>query len=180
MKQPTSDRGPFFLGAGMLLMGVLLLAGRLLNIPFGQFLWPFIFIVPGAMVFFSALNTEKNGGEGLAILGGILGMLGLVFLMQAITGLWASWAYIWALIAPTAVGLSQMAYGNIKNRESISVTGWKLTKIGLSIFIVGFIFFEVIIGISGFGLGNFGIPIFPVVLIFIGGFIVIRAILTSK
>ena len=83
MKQetkPISDRGPFILGAGMLVMGVLLLADRLLNISFGQFLWPFIFIVPGAMVFFSALNTEKSSGEGLAILGGILGMLGLVLL----------------------------------------------------------------------------------------------------
>ena len=175
--QRTYDRGPMLLGAGMLLVGFLLLAGRFLHIPFNDFLWPFIFIVPGALVFLSAVFSESSSGEGLSILGGILSMLGFVFLMQTITGLWASWAYIWALIAPTSIGLSQMVYGNLKHRDAITASGWRLTKIGLSIFMVGFLFFELVIGISGFG---FGLPVFPMILIFVGVIILARSFLSAK
>jgi len=174
------DRGPMLLGAGLLFMGFLLLAGRFLRIPFNDFLWPFIFIVPGAMVFLSALFSESSSGEGLSILGGILSMLGLVFLMQTITGLWASWAYIWALVAPTSIGLSQMVYGNLKNRDTIAASGWRLTKIGLSIFMIGFVFFELIVGINGFGIEQFGLPRFPMILIFVGVFMLARSFLRAK
>ena len=175
-RQPF-DRGPILLGAGLLFMGFLLLAGRFLHIPFNNFLWPFIFIVPGVLVFLSALSSESSSGEGLSIVGGILSMLGFVFLMQTITGLWASWAYIWALIAPTSIGLSQMVYGNLKNRDAIAASGWRLTKIGLSIFVVGFLFFELIIGISRFGLG---LPVFPMILIFAGAIMLARSFLRAK
>jgi len=175
-RQPI-DRGPILLGAGLLFMGFLLLAGRFLHIPFNNFLWPFIFIVPGVLVFLSALSSESSSGEGLSIVGGILSMLGFVFLMQTITGLWASWAYIWALVAPTSIGLSQMVYGNLKNRDAIAASGWRLTKIGLSIFVVGFLFFELIIGISRFGLG---LPVFPMILIFAGAIMLARSFLRAK
>ncbi len=176
----TFDRGPMLLGVGLLFMGFLLLAGRFLHIPFSDFLWPFIFIVPGAIVFLFALSSESSSGEGLSILGGILSMLGFVFLMQAITGLWVSWAYIWALVAPTSIGLSQMAYGNLKNRDTITASGWRLTKIGLTVFVVGFLFFELVIGISGFGLARFGLPVFPMILIFVGAFMLVRSFLSAK
>jgi hypothetical protein len=176
----STDKGPMLLGAGLLFMGLLLIAGRFLHIPFGSFLWPFIFIVPGAIVFLSAISSDRSSGEGLSILGGILTSLGVVFLMQSITGLWASWAYIWALVAPTSVGLSQMVYGNLKGRDSIADSGWKLTKIGLSIFAIGFLFFEVVLGISGFGLGRFGLPVFPMILILIGAIVLVRSIFRAK
>jgi hypothetical protein len=175
-RQPI-DRGPILLGAGLLFMGFLLLAGRFLHIPFNNFLWPFIFIVPGVLVFLSALSSESSSGEGLSIVGGILSMLGFVFLMQTITGLWVSWAYIWALVAPTSIGLSQMVYGNLKNRDAIAASGWRLTKIGLSIFVVGFLFFELIIGIGRFGLG---LPVFPMILIFAGAIMLARSFLRAK
>ncbi len=173
-RQPF-DLGPILLGAGLLFMGFLLLAGRFLHIPFNNFLWPFIFIGPGVLVFLSALSSESSSGEGLSIVGGILSMLGFVFLMQTITGLWASWAYIWALVAPTSIGLSQMVYGNLKNRDAIAASGWRLTKIGLSIFVIGFLFFELIIGISRFGLG---LPVFPMILIFAGAIMLARSFFT--
>jgi len=176
----TSDRGPMLFGAGLLFMGFILLAGRLLNIPFGNFLWPFIFIVPGALVFLFALSSENSSGEGLSILGGILSMLGFVFLMQTITGFWASWAYIWALVAPTSIGLSQMVYGNLKKRDTIAASGLRLTKIGLSIFSAGFLFFELVLGISGFGLARFGLPVFPMILIFAGAFLLVRSFFYTK
>ena len=184
VEQPTStrstDKGPMLLGAGLLFMGILLIAGRFLNIPFSRFLWPFIFIVPGALVFLSAISSESKSGEGLSIVGGILGTLGIVFLMQSITGLWASWAYIWALVAPTSIGLSQMVYGNLKNRDTIAESGWRLTKIGLSIFAIGFFFFEVVLGISGFGLARFGLPVFPMILILIGAIVLARSFFRTR
>ncbi|MCD6576898.1 MAG: hypothetical protein J7K66_02665 [Anaerolineaceae bacterium] len=176
----SAERGPIFLGAGMLVIGFLLLAGQLLHISFEDFLWPFIFIVPGALIFLSAIFSEDSSGEGLSILGGILCMLGFIFLLQAITGLWASWAYVWALVAPTSIGLSQMIYGNLKHRDTITTSGRRLTKVGLSIFVAGFLFFEIVLGISGFGLKKFGIPVFPMVLIFIGGFVLARSFVRSK
>jgi len=176
----NSDRGAIILGIGMLALGALLLAGNLLDISFGNFLWPFIFIIPGALIFFTAISSSRTNGEGLAIVGGLFGMLGLVFLMQSITGLWATWAYIWALIAPTSIGLSQMFYGNIKQNDAITHTGWNLTKIGLSMLAVGFVFFELIIGLSGFGLARLGLPVFPLLLIFVGGFLLLRSFIRGR
>ena len=175
-----ADRGPQAFGIGLIVFGLIMLAGRFLGIPFSEYLWPFIFILPGALLFILAISSERENGEGLAIAGGILGTLGLVFLMQTVTGFWASWAYIWALIAPTSIGLSQVFYGNIKGRDSIVSSGTKLTKVGLTILAVGFIFFELILGISGFGLYNLGLPVFPMILIFIGGFILLRSLIRSK
>ncbi len=176
----TSDRGPMLFGAGLVFMGIILILGRFLHIPFGDFLWPFIFIIPGALVFLFALSSGSSSGEGLSILGGILSMLGFVFLMQTITGFWASWAYIWALVAPTSIGLSQMVYGNLKKRDMIAASGLRLTKIGISIFVVGFLFFELVLGVSGFGLERFGVPVFPMILIFVGAFMVVRSFLRRK
>ena len=152
-----SNREALILGGGLLLMGIILLIGRILSIPFGDYMWPFIFIVPGVLVFVSALVSESSSGEGLSILGAILTSLGLIFLFQSVTGLWASWAYIWALVAPTSIGVAQMVYGTRKDRESIVQSGRKLVNLGLIFLAIGFVFFELIIGISGFGIGNLGL-----------------------
>ncbi len=180
LKSGNFDRGALILSFGLIVMGLVLLAGRLLHIPFGTFIWPFIFIIPGVLIFLSALSTESSSGEGLSILGGILSTLGFVFLAQSVTGLWASWAYAWALIAPTSIGVSQMVYGMRKDRDSIVQSGRRLANIGLTIFSAGFIFFEVILGISGFGLRSFGIPVFPMMLILLGGFILIVSFMRSR
>jgi len=175
-----SNREALILGGGLLLMGIILLVGRILSIPFGDYMWPFIFIVPGVLVFMSALVSESSSGEGLSILGAILTTLGLIFLFQSITGLWASWAYIWALVAPASIGAAQMIYGSRKNRESIVQSGRKLVNLGLIFFAIGFVFFEVIIGISGFGIGNFGLPVVPVMMVFIGAVILVRALIKNR
>ncbi len=180
--QPSAglDRGALFFGAGLLAMGVLLLLGRLLQIPFGTFIWPFIFIVPGVLVFLTALSSESSSGEGLSILGGILTTLGMLFLVQSVTDLWASWAYAWALIAPASVGFSQIIYGERKGREAIVQSGRRLASIGMTIFIIGFIFFELILGISGYGLSRLGLPVFPMMLIFAGLVVLVRSYLRSR
>jgi hypothetical protein len=175
-----TDRGALILGGGLLLMGIVLLLGRILSIPFGDFMWPFIFIIPGVLVFFSAVASDSSSGEGLSILGAILTSLGLIFLIQQVTDLWASWAYVWALIAPTSVGVAQMVYGTRKNRDLIVQSGKKLINIGLIIFAIGFVFFELIIGINGFGIGNLGLPVIPVMMVFVGIVILARALIKNR
>jgi len=175
-----ADRGALLLGAGLLFLGALLLASRLLNISLGGYLWPFIFIVPGALLFWSALTTESDSAEGLSILGGILIMLGLIFLLQSVSGFWASWTYAWALIVPTSIGISQMVFGSQKGRDNIYQSGVRLTRLGLWIFLIGFAFFELIIGVSGFGLRRFGLPVIPMMLIFAGVFILVRSLARRK
>ena len=179
-EKSTPDRGALILGGGLLFLGFLLLLGRLLQIPFGDYLWPFIFIVPGVLVFLTALSTESSSGEGLSILGGILTMLGLVFFAQTVTGLWASWAYIWALVAPTSIGISQMVYGMAKGRDAISQSGRRLAMLGLFMLGIGFVFFELILGISGFGLANFGLPVFPMLLIFAGLIVLVKSLVRGR
>jgi len=174
------DRGALILGGGLIFLGAVLLLGRLLSIPFGDYLWPFIFIVPGVLVFLTALSTDSSSGEGLSILGGILTTLGLVFLLQTVTGLWATWAYVWALVAPTSIGVSQMIYGRAKDRDSIAESGRRLATLGLFMFGIGFAFFELIIGISGFGLASFGLPVFPMLLIFLGVIILVRSLFRGR
>ena len=174
------DRGALFFGGGLFILGVLLLMGRLLQIPFGVFIWPFIFIIPGILVFITALASDSSSGEGLSILGGILTSLGVLFLAQSITGLWASWAYAWALVAPTSIGFSQIVYGERKGRDNIVQSGRRLMNIGLTIFGIGFIFFELILGVDGFGLGRLGLPVFPMLLIFAGLVILVRSFLRNR
>lgn len=175
-----TNRGALILGGGLLLMGIILLLGRLLSIPFGDFMWPFIFIIPGVLVFLSALASDSSSGEGLSILGAILTSLGLVFLAQQITGLWASWAYVWALVAPTSIGVAQMIYGARKDRDAIVQSGRRLVNLGLFMFAIGFVFFEMIIGINGFGIGNLGLPVIPVMMVFAGVIILVRALIINR
>ena len=162
------------LGIILIGLGFLLLIGTAFNIHLGHLMWPFIFILPGVILFLVALRAEGGFGEPLAITSSIITMLGLIFLYQSITGHWASWAYIWSLIAPTSIGLGEIIYGIQKSQEYTVKAGKTLVKIGISIFLVGFVFFEMIIGISGFGMGRLG---WPVLLILLGLFLLFRNIL---
>ena len=176
----TGDRGVIILGAGMLIIGAVMLLGRVIGFSISDYLWPFILIMPGLVILLSALASESQTSEGVAVLGGILTSLGALFLFQQITGWWASWAYAWALIAPFSVGVSQVLYGNRKNRDTIAATGKRLVRLGLVMFAVGFIFFEVILGVSGYGLARLNLPVFPVVLIFVGIMVLVRALVAKK
>ncbi|HAF61655.1 MAG TPA: hypothetical protein DCK95_04955 [Anaerolineaceae bacterium] len=173
-------QGPVLLGAGLLILGIILLVGELLDFSFRAVLWPFIFIVPGATLFISALNSQDSHGEGLAILGSMLMMLGTIFFLQQVLHMWASWTYAWALFAPTSIGIAQIVYGKRRNRNSLVRNGNKLVEVGLTLFIIFFIFFEVMLNVSGKNLVPFGLPAFPVALILLGVFVMLRAFLQSK
>ena len=174
------DRSALVFGGGLLIMGIVLTLGRLLAIPFGVFLWPFIFIIPGVLVLLAALGSSASSGEGLSILGGILTSLGILFLTQSISGWWASWAYAWTLVAPTSVGFAQVLYGQQQNREEIIKSGRRLTKLGLTMFAIGFVFFELVLGVSGYGLNRLGLPVFPMMLIFAGLLVLVNSMRRNR
>jgi hypothetical protein len=124
--------------------------------------------VPGVLLFVFALTTGGSAGEGLAIFGSVVTMTGTLLLYQNTFGHFQSWAYAWALVAPTSIGLGQIIYGSIRAREQMVVNGRRLTTIGGVIFLVGAVFFELIIGISGFGLGRLGLGSYAWAILLVG------------
>jgi hypothetical protein len=130
----------------------------------GHYLWPFFVIVPGVLLFWFALSLKGAESDGLAIFASIVTMTGLVLLFQTITGLWATWAYAWALIAPTSVGLGMTLYGRLKGRTKWMTEGWDVTKVGIGLFLGFGAFFELLINISGLNIGQWGIPLALIVL----------------
>ena len=159
-------------GAGLVLLGLLFLCaqlgGALLHMDFGRFLWPFYIIVPGVLLYIWGVVVRDKAGVGLAMAGSVVTMVGLILLFQAITGLWATWAYAWALIAPTAIGLGLMLFGAIKGQPDLIHSGRRLATIGLAIFVGLAILFELVIGVSGFGLGRVGRVLLPLLVIGFG------------
>lgn len=163
--------GNAIIGLIFILVGFVFLLGELFDIQFGQYIWPFFIIGPGLFLFVLSLTMKDEEGKGVAAVSGVVTMVGVVLLVQNVTGLWASWAYAWALVAPTSLGLGMMTYGIFKGRVEVRKEGWDLAKVGLTIFIVAAVFFELIIGVSGFGIGRLG---WPVALIALGLFLLYR------
>lgn len=181
MSEQSESRGQTRVGLGLgvvlIVVGGLLLLGQLLGIRLARYAWPFFVIVPGVVLFVIALSAEAKAGEGLSIPGGIVTMVGLVLLYQNTFNHFESWAYAWALVGPTAVGLSQMIYGWSKGRDDLVAAGKRLAIIGIAIFLVAAVFFELVIGISGFGLGRYG---WAILLIGAGVFFLLRTLLVDR
>jgi hypothetical protein len=165
------------LGIILIVLGVLALAGQFLQIRVGDFIWPFFIIGPGVLLFIFSVGIESELGEPLAMLSGILATLGLLLLYQSVTGHWASWAYAWSLMTPMGVGLGQILYGRIKQKEQAIKTGTTLVNIGVIMFLVGLVFFELILNISGFGLGSWG---WPILFIGLGLLYLLRGLLQGR
>jgi hypothetical protein len=145
------------LGAGLILLGIMFLIGRyvstLFDVDFGHYTWPLFIIIPGVLMFLASFAFEPRAGINLAIFGGMVSTTGAILLVQNTFDLYASWAYAWALVAPTSIGLAKLVYGGIRQMEDQVKGGLNLTGVGLAIFIFGGFFFELVIGISGFHFG---------------------------
>ena len=50
------------------------------------------------------------------MVGSAVTMVGTILLFQNTFDYFQSWAYAWALVFPTSVGVGQLIYGSIKNR----------------------------------------------------------------
>lgn len=170
-KSVALTRGNALGGVLLIALGILFLVGQIFDIHIGRYVWPFMVIVPGVVLFFGALAVEEELAKALAIIGGIVTMVGTILLVQSITDLWASWSYAWALVAPTGPGVSLWLLGVAKDNDELVKSGKDLVRVGLVMFVIAAVFFELVIGVSGFGMGRYGLPL---LLIALGLFLLVR------
>ena len=165
------NRNNLIVGTLLIAFGVIFIAGQLLNIRIGRFIWPFFILAPGALLLSFAFSKKVVNGEPLAILGSMTTTLGLMLLYQSVTGHWASWAYSWALLAPTSIGAGLWLYGARKDRLEMVSSGKTVVTVGLIIFLVGAVFFEMLLRIS-----QLGSILTPLMLIGLGVFLLVKNI----
>lgn len=175
--------GSLIFGLLLIVVGVFFLAAQLLGtffrINIGSLAWPFFIIIPGVAFFLISFTMEINNGRGTAIFGSILATTGLLLLFQNITDLWATWAYAWALVAPTSIGLADILYGALRGRSDWVRNGFNTAAVGIGIFLVGAFFFEFIIGLSGFPF-RLGAAFWPLLLIGLGLFLLVKNLVGSR
>ena len=158
------------LGSILVVIGSLYLLSTFVNIPISPYIWPYPIAVTGLCTLGYGMLDEKRG-ETSAIVGSIITMIALLLFVQTVTGFWASWVYVWILVAPTAVGIGLWLWGGRFNRDETWKSGRDLTIAGLILFAAFAIFFEGIIGIRGFGLAPF---LWPILIIAIGIWLLIN------
>ncbi len=90
-----------------------------------------------------------GGGSGFAVAGAIVTVTGVVLAVQNQTGLWSTWAYAWALVAPGGVGLGLLVYGALTRQRELALAGAWALLVGLALFLGFAFFFESVIGLSG-------------------------------
>ncbi len=170
-KKPARDVDSRVAGACFLILGAAIFVAQYFGFRIGHYIWPVFILIPGILLFVVSMKVEGGLGESFAIVGSIISMLGLMFFAMSISGMWASWAYAWALLFPTSIGIGQIFYGRYKDQASLVKTGWSLVKVGAAIFLIGFLFFEGILNISDMRFGMFGLPLFFIAL---GVFLLMR------
>jgi len=136
-------------GVILVVVGAVFLAGRVVNLTLGPDAWPLWIIVPGLAMLAGSLAIPPRGGVGLAIPGSILAMVGIVLWVQATYDLYATWAYAWALVAPTGPGLGMLIYGIVRGDRGLAGDGLRMTLVGLGLFLGFALFFEGAVGLSG-------------------------------
>jgi len=170
-------RGSVILGLGLVAVGAVFLFGQIFDVRY-DFTWPFFIIIPGALLFLVAV-TGGGPTAALMIPASISTATGLLLLYQNSTGHWESWAYAWALVAPGATGVGQMAYGWLMGRPSwVRIGSWAAAT-GAGLFLVGAVFFEGILGISGRDFGVAGRIGLPGVMIALGVLLLLANVLRS-
>jgi hypothetical protein len=160
-------------GAILILLGLLaLLAQGFPGLNLLGVLWPFIVIAFGA-IFFVGMFAGGKSAAGLAIPGSIITVIGLMLLVQSLTGYWESWAYGWTVIL-IAVGLGIFLMGAYNGNPRSRRAGVRVMQIGAFFLIVFGAFFEGLIFESRrTGIGPL---IFPAALILLGlYFVIIRS-----
>lgn len=167
------------LGLALVILGLAFLAGQVFpGLDLGRYAWPLFVLVPGVVLLGAGLIWRD--ASGLVIPGSIVTATGLVLTVQNATGLWASWAYAWALIAPGAVGVGIALQGLVRGRSSEVREGTRVAGTGLVLFLIGLGFFEGVLQISGENLGPVSRLILPALLILAGLVLLVRNLVRSR
>lgn len=180
--RPTGERrggasGTAVLGAILIAVGIIFLAGQLLDLRLGGELWP-LYIV-GAGVVLAGLGLTQPHGVGLSVAGCIVGMVGLILFYQEWADHYESWAYAWALVAPGGSGLGMLLHGTRYGNGRVVRDGFWQIVTALAIFVVGFVFFEGVIGLSG---NRWDLPdwFMPALIIALGLAVLVRALTSGR
>ncbi len=142
-------RSSIAVGIVLIAVGVAFLIGQQLRFDWLDVGWPLFIIGPGIALLVIALAVGGKPGAGFAVPGGIVTMTGLVLAVQNATGLWETWAYAWALVAPGGVGVGLLLYGLLTRQREFASSGGSTLLVALGLFLGFAIFFEGIIGLSG-------------------------------
>ena len=137
----------------------------------GTFLWPLFVVAPGVALLIWAFMGGKDA-TGLAIPGSIVSMVGLILLIQTLTGRFDTWAYAWGLIV-AAVGVGTWLHGTLSEDDKLTRDGLRTATTGLVMFAAFGVFFEFVIGLGGRS-GGFGSWLVPVLLIGAGVYLLWR------
>ncbi len=165
-------------GVVLVIIGAAILVSRLVELNLGTMAWPLWIVVPGAAMLIGSFFIPPRGGVGLAIPGAIVTIVGLILWVQETYDLYATWAYAWALVAPTGPGLGMLLYGIVHRDGELIADGGRTALVGLGLFLGFALFFEGVIGLSGAPLADLdqilpyaviGLGILLVVLSFFGG-----------
>lgn len=174
---PTSQPG-LVVGLILIIIGAVVLVTRVTDVALGADAWPLWIVVPGVAMLLASFAVPPRGGVGLAVAGAIIATVGLVLWFQDTWDAYATWAYAWALVAPTAAGVGTMLYGLAKGDRELAGDGLRTTLVGLALFAGFALFFEGVLGLSGEPIANLdevlpygliGLGLLFVVLSFVGG-----------
>ena len=164
MQTNRSNAGGLIAGTLLILFGLMALAIQIFDrVDWGS-IWPFA-IIAGGGLFFAAMFAGGKQSAAFAIPGSIISGIGLVLLIQNITGHWESMSYFWALII-LFVGVGIYIMGRYGGDASQQAAGSRVMKVGFLLFLIFGTFFEMIFS-------SFNNLIFPILLILAGGYLVL-------
>ena len=168
----SPQRGALVIGLGLILIGA---AAVLVQVGGVRLEWPAWIILPGLALLVGAFAVGGSNGSGMAAVGGIVTMVGVVLAVQETYDLYQTWAYAWALVAPGGVGLGLTIYGLLARRGDDLRGGLGALGVGIVIFLVGFLFFEGVIDLSDGRFSAFTDLAVPLLLVGIGAVILVGA-----
>ena len=163
-------------GVMLIVVGAALLIGQLSNVAGA---WPVWIVVPGLAMLAGSLFIPPRGGLGLAIPGAILATVGAILGVQETYGLYSTWAYAWALVAPTSVGVAMLVYGLAQRDGELVSDGMRTTFVGLVLFAAFALFFEGVLGVNGYAIPNLD-EVLPYLAIALGVVLVVVSLFTGR
>jgi hypothetical protein len=172
--------GTAVFGVILIAIGIAFFVGNSVNFDWAGAGWPLFVIVPGACMLLGGLAIRHEGGVGLAIPGAIVTTVGLVLAFQEATDTWASWSYMWALVAPGSVGLALAAHGLIHGHREMFDGGLRTMATGLGLFVGFGLFFENVLDIDREATTNVMRDVMPIAAIALGALIVLINLLPRR
>lgn len=160
-------------GVLLILLGLLFLAYQLMPNRFAWYnpeqSWPMIVMGVGLFLLIFGLLV---GAPGMAVPACIVGGIGGILYYQNITGDWASWSYVWALI-PGFVGVGVILNGLLGgDKLADALEG------GFWLILISAVMFAIFASFLG-GMNVFG-PYLPVLLILVGLIVLVRSIFRRR